>query len=509
MAEIWSPRGVWTRQPPAGARVNWANPLTRNLLALVDPRSNAELVRGTGLVGTRKTQPALGAVATDKNGTGYLGITPPTSASSPSAYLDIASGDITVFAVCAQIGAATNANQLFGRFKGSSAANYSVGLHTGTFNGPLARLGSYSYSPGTASKQRLYEILPVAIVGQSGTAYTYFRGEFVNSGAYTQTAYEYDGSGARAVSIGSNGYGLAMVGVCYLGAIWNRALSATEIATLSANPWQLFAPQRQVTYFSATTGVTATLATAQAADVAALSATVTNRASIAPTQAADTAALAATVTNRASIAATQAADIAALSALIQTNPAASIAATQAADTAVLGATVTNRAQLAPQQAADTAAINVIAGSLDVAIAATQAPDSAAIVVQLPSRTGAGASRRGKRRRIVLGDQVYDVLERDLPTLLEAVMLNRKPPATAVVEPAQPAARAQEKSEPTQVEARAPLPSLKEARERYEAMLADINRAATADVAALLQRVADRVLAELEDDEDAAVTLLLH
>lgn len=218
--------------------------------------------------------------------------------------------------------------------------------------------------------------------------------------------------------------------------------------------------------------------------------------------------MAATVTNRASIGATQAADIAALSALIQTNPAASIAATQAADTAALGATVTNRAQLAPQQAADTAAINVIAGSLDVAIAATQAPDSAAIVVQLPSRTGAGASRRGKRRRIVLGDQVYDVLERDLPTLLEAVMLNRKPPATAVVTPVQADAPDQQTEAPA-VAMRLALPSLDEARERYEAMLADINRAATADVAALLQRVADRVLAELEDDEDAAVTLLLH
>lgn len=298
-------------------------------------------------------------------------------------------------------------------------------------------------------------------------------------------------------------------GVTHIVGLSNKPVPRQWFESLSLNPWQLFAPQRQVSYFSATTGVTATLAPTQAADVAALGATVTNRASIAPTQAADTAALSATVTNRASIGATQAADIAALSALIQTNPAASIAATQAADTAALGATVTNRAQLAPQQAADTAAINVIAGSLDVAIAATQAPDSVAIVVQLPSRTGAGASRRGKRRRIVLGDQVYDVLERDLPTLLEAVMLNRKPPATAVVEPAQPAAKAPAQAKPVQVEARVPLPSLDEARERYEAMLADVNRAATADVAALLQRVADRVLAELEDDEDAAVTLLLH
>lgn len=301
----------------------------------------------------------------------------------------------------------------------------------------------------------------------------------------------------------------ATKGKVYAYAGFQRRLPNAELQSLSLNPWQLFNPQRRQFAAVISSGVTATLAPSQAADVAALGATVTNRVSIAPTQAADTAALAATVTNRASIGATQAADIAALSALIQTNPAASIAATQAADTAVLGATVTNRAQLAPQQAADTAAMNVVAGSLDVAIAATQAPDSAAIVVQLPSSTGAGASRRGKRRRIVLGDQVYDVLERDLPTLLEAVMLNRKPPATAVVEPAQPAARAQEKSEPTQVEARAPLPSLDEARERYEAMLSDINRAATADVAALLQRVADRVLADLQDDEDAAVTLLLH
>lgn len=249
MAEIRSPR-VWTRQPQGDVHVNWSNPLTRNLLALIDPRSKTELVRGSSLVGARKTSPALSTgVATDRNSTGYLGIKPPTSASSDSAYLDISSGDITVFALCAQIGTTENANYLFGRLRGSQSPNYAVGLHTGTFNGAVVQLGTYGYSPQTSDTQRLNQPLPVAVVGSSGTAYTYFRGVQVDSGAYTQIAYEYDGSGGRAVSIGSGGYGLSSVGVCYLGAIWSRALSASEIAEISRNPWQLFAPQEQVSYF--------------------------------------------------------------------------------------------------------------------------------------------------------------------------------------------------------------------------------------------------------------------
>jgi hypothetical protein len=210
----------------------------------------------------------------------------------------------------------------------------------------------------------------------------------------------------------------------------------------------------------------------------------------------------------ASIAPTQAADAAAISGTV--NNRIALAATQAVDVAAVGATVTNRVSLAPTQAADTAAVQVIAGSLNVSIAATQAPDTAAIVVQLPSTTtGAGSSRRNKRRRVVLGDQVYDVLERDLPTLLEAVMLNRKPPATAQVQAAPEAAPVPELQITDAPAMRAPLPSVDEARARYEAMLTQINQAATADVAALLQRVADRVLADLQDDEDAAVALLLH
>lgn len=269
------------------------------------------------------------------------------------------------------------------------------------------------------------------------------------------------------------------------------------------------------------------LAPLQAADTSAVTATVTNRSALAATQAPDAASLGAAITNRVSIqaqqapdtavigaqivvpvaiAATQAVDAASVAVTAAQENAASINAVQPPDQAALQAQVVNTLAIAPTQAADAATLVAVIGSIEGAIAVTQASDQAAVSVETPNRTGAG--RRGKRRRVVLGDQVYDVLERDLPTLLEAVMLNRKPPATAVVTPVQADAPDQQAEAPA-VAMRLALPSLDEARERYEAMLADINRAATADVAALLQRVADRVLADLQDDEDAAVTLLLH
>lgn len=120
--------------------------------------------------------------------------------------------------------------------------------------------------------------------------------------------------------------------------------------------------------------------------------------------------------------------------------------------------------------------------------------------------------RGKRRRVVIDDQVYEVPERDLPALLEATMLNKRPPSTAEPVEAAPAAPKPRKPLKTAAQGFAVpqmvLPTVAEAQARYEALLAQVNAQAADDVRRMLDRVAERVLMDLQDDEDAAELLLM-
>lgn len=243
-------------------------------------------------------------------------------------------------------------------------------------------------------------------------------------------------------------------------------------------------------------------------------------ADIVATQAADTSAIASTVTDRATIAATQAADTSAVGVNVGADVSATIAPTQAADTSASGATVTDRADIAATQAADTAAITGAVGAPAADIVVVQAADTAAlqIVVPVSGSLPAGAPGRAdrKRRRYVeIDGRMYDVPERDLPALLEATILGRNPPATAEVVEKQKAAPAKPSTKPRKQAKEAPepaawvQPTVDDAQARYEALLAQVTDQASADVAQMLQRVAQRVMAELQDEEDAAIALLLQ
>lgn len=131
----------------------------------------------------------------------------------------------------------------------------------------------------------------------------------------------------------------------------------------------------------------------------------------------------------------------------------------------------------------------------------------------PDVTPAGKSKRKKRdglRRVIVGDTLYEVPERDLPALLEARLLNRKPPRTAQTV-AKPAAAGVQTAQAPDAALVVPdyYPSVIEAQERYTALMREFQAQADADVRAMLDRVASRVLAELEDEEDAAAVLLMQ
>ena len=236
----------FSSQPQTSVTINYNNPLTRGLVSAILPNLKMDVVTGNLLIGTRNTKATQYGVSTDPaTSTVYMEITPPIDATSSTALQYDIAGPISVFALCAQF-TETNSGLTFGRYNGSSPPHYAVGLHGGSFDSPVAQLGSYSYAPAAADPLMVNKLHLVGVTGDGTTARLYYDGNLYNSGAYTPPTYVYNSTIHRTVIIGSGGTGLAANTHCYLGLIWNRTLSAEEVKSLNSNPWQLFKakPQR-------------------------------------------------------------------------------------------------------------------------------------------------------------------------------------------------------------------------------------------------------------------------
>lgn len=112
--------------------------------------------------------------------------------------------------------------------------------------------------------------------------------------------------------------------------------------------------------------------------------------------------------------------------------------------------------------------------------------------------GAGKSS-SKRRRVVIGERVYEVNERDIPALLEAELLDRAPPKTAeVVEGPKPRKRVKKAAQPVRT-----VEQVQEAVEQIKARIEPDN----AWLTQALEAVAYRVLERLQDEEESIMLLV--
>lgn len=156
---------------------------------------------------------------------------------------------------------------------------------------------------------------------------------------------------------------------------------------------------------------------------------------------------------------------------------------------------------------------VLVAALSDTATATDALDATGGSTVVVQQTGGGTNRH-RRRKLIVDGQLYEVPERDIPALLEAVMLQRKPPSTAeVVEqapaPRKPAPKAQKQPAKARETEQWVQPTVDDAKARYDAMMAELNAQAQVDVARMMQRVAHRVIEDLIDEEEAAIALLMH
>jgi hypothetical protein len=194
-------------------------------------------------------------------------------------------------------------------------------------------------------------------------------------------------------------------GLCLL-CSWSRTLTDSEMRSLAANPWQLFAAQDDdVEQTSvAPSGITADIAWVESDDAVSLAGTLNDAASLSWTEADDTYALAATLTNRASAAWTEADDAVSIAASITDNTvSAGIAWTETDDSVSVTVTANDRASLSWTEQDDVVSMsgNVATPAIPVTadIGWTEQDDGFSAFMQVA--TGGAPGYDVKRKRYVV------------------------------------------------------------------------------------------------------------
>ena len=261
-----------SRQPPVGFGVDWSNPLTRGLVFLYQPAASAaglDLVRGRkgSILGSK--YPIVGAVqgkTTQWNGAGSIAfasdaLLEPTSQMTMSAYLRVRASMPADTGILTKSynNSDTPAYCLRGNYVGTLGGHNVAAIFRQTGNTYWISHSSLILSAGGAS------LFTGTLAASSISLY-----EFGNKVASTAgpSSIQYGGGNGLILSGTSDAAATGeLTGDIYLAAIWNRALSAAEVARFAANPWQLFAPTpAQRFYVPQATAPTITLSPTTAPD---------------------------------------------------------------------------------------------------------------------------------------------------------------------------------------------------------------------------------------------------
>lgn len=223
-------RGTRLSQPQGPVEVDWANPIARGLFSsfYASERKPNTTVNGT--------------YTTNADGTVVRGSGMNYPVSYP-ATKNIGTGDYTFLVVhrpytASSIGstAVTMSDQASNVWIGDASGS---GAHqcggTRVSSGFLTSAGKLSTHVGT----RRSGVIRAYTNGQTGGA----------------TASSSSSVNITSICIGSyTGLGYAFFSDYAASLVWDRALSAAEIASISANPWQLFKPVQRRVWFDASAG---------------------------------------------------------------------------------------------------------------------------------------------------------------------------------------------------------------------------------------------------------------
>lgn len=224
--------------PPYPPQIDWRNPLTRNLGRVITPSA------GMVDVVTRQISIVNGTIARQPAGFRAGSV---TSASSIE-LLDFPANTYTCFAIAVAQAAGTNsARSLISRSTSSNLDNYYLYYNGG--NIPTIR----HFQAANGIERVVSGItIPIGSVASmagtydGGTIRIYVNGQFYNSLSATAPYVSGAGYVTQLLATGGTGRALNYIGNgLLLAAIWNRALTASEVVEVSKNPWQLFSSQNQ------------------------------------------------------------------------------------------------------------------------------------------------------------------------------------------------------------------------------------------------------------------------
>lgn len=218
-------------QPQAALSINWGNPITRGLIALVDGASGMELIA--------QAAPTFNSGTRAAGSSGQaIGYTTAQYATYGFANRSRLTNQLTLFSLTDYTAGGTPNSFLFGDTQ-SAGAGYNFGLYTNgsTWQAFVKTGGSGASAAGGAFAQRSRFVHAATYDGANIRQYL----DGVAAGVTAKTGNVDTGS----FSLNINRWNSTNVhaGRFYVGGVWNRALSVAEIASLSANPWQLFEPQ--------------------------------------------------------------------------------------------------------------------------------------------------------------------------------------------------------------------------------------------------------------------------
>lgn len=278
MAEIWT-RGARQRQPQGAVAVDWNSPISRDLTFAWNGSNpiyqsifqQQGIIKGAGSVRPSVQGIAFASTAGSGNGIDF-----------GSSYKPIKAGSTahTILCLANPVAGATGIRQTLWAQGDDGAAPYRQYTLMADANGAGYGRGVFQFQhyDGAAvcianSNASLVNGKWHVFVGlRDGTSAKVFldgKNE-TNSvlGAFTSSP---DTTGPTYIS-GVSGSSRAMTGGNALSFVWNRALSDAEVAEVSRNPWQLFAPERRVTYFFPASGIP-TLSAATAVSIGSTTAT--------------------------------------------------------------------------------------------------------------------------------------------------------------------------------------------------------------------------------------------
>jgi hypothetical protein len=231
-------RTVRTTQPQTAVGIDYANPITRGLVACIDANRRV-LINGSETRPLTLTNPVRRA-SQQEFGTVTLQTTMQAIKAPPAT-----SSNVTMLSIF--IPATEITERTYGQLGQTGTGNMlSVSSGDGATAG-VVRFKIYLGSMRAIGASQANEGVPNLAIAR------HINGQSQNlwlngvkdaaSGAFTGNSI---GFGFYGFSQGSGAGGVSI-----LNAVWNRALTDAEIKSLSENPWQIFAPERRAIAFDA------------------------------------------------------------------------------------------------------------------------------------------------------------------------------------------------------------------------------------------------------------------